>query len=422
MISLAEQASNELRLFLNQRDDLVLVVQGADTDMPAGLKIVEAVEAAQAHVWSWVFAQPFTDALSYADVLTADIEQKQVAIGALLQRDGRPPLPVLPADLRDPTRDPVDRLRGAVRHVRSMVPQLPGAVTLFGLLPLTIGDLAAYGALVQRLVRHRMPFPWCAGVRFVIRGDAARPALAPISAGPRMRLLQLDFGPQALGAAAAREAADKDLPPERRAVAAIVSAGIDQAHGRPAEAEQQYKMALEHYGETGNAPMAAAAANGIAACREVLGDAAGAERIMLAALEASLQARPPALPVTLNILLDLTMLAARQGRWDEVELYATATRDVALSLVRPGVEAEALSRRGVAQLRLQKIEEAEESWRAAMKVADESQEKAQALTARRHLVRLLQRDGRAEDARLISAEIAGIERAANASSAKVNGA
>jgi tetratricopeptide (TPR) repeat protein len=303
-----------------------------------------------------------------------------------------------------------------------MVPRLQGAATLFGLLPLTIGDPAAYGALVQGLVRHRMPFPWCVGVRFIVRDDAARPALAPLVMAPRTRVLQLDFGAKALAAAAAREAADKDLPPERRAAAATVTAGIHQAHGRPAEAEQHYETALQHYGETGNAAMAAVAANGIAACRQAQGDVAGAERIILAALEASLQARPPALPVTLNILLDLTMLVARQGRWGEVELYATATRDVALSLVRPGVEAEALSRRGVAQLRLQKIDAAEESWRAAIKVADESQENAQALTARRHLVRLLQRSGRAEDARPILTEIARLKSTTPSTATKVNGA
>lgn len=409
-------------MFLNQRDDVVLVLQGANTDMPAGLKLIEAVEAEQAHVWSWVFTQPFSDARFYADVVTRDIEQKQAAIGAVLQRESRPPLPPLPTGLCDPSYDPVDRMRRAVLHVRSMVPRLDGAATLFGLVPLTIGDPAAYGALVEGLVAHQMPFPWCAGVRFVVRDDATRPALAPLVTAPRTRVLQLDFGPKAVAAATAREATDKDLPPERRAAAATVTAGIHQAHGRPGEAQKHYETALQHYGETGNAAMAAVAANGIAACRQAQGDVAGGARIMLAALEASLQARPPALPVTLNILLDLTMLVARQGRWDEVELYATATRDVALSLVRPGVEAEALSRRGVAQLRLQKIDEAEESWRAAIKVADESQENAHALTARRHLVRLLQRGGKAEDARPILTEISRLESATPSTAGTVKGA
>src|SRR5207253_10227246 len=69
----------------------------------------------------------------------------------------------VPASLRDTTREPVDRLRTAVKYVRSMVPRVPGGVTLFGLVPLEITDPVAYGGLASELVRQQMPFPWCAG-------------------------------------------------------------------------------------------------------------------------------------------------------------------------------------------------------------------------------------------------------------------
>jgi hypothetical protein len=287
MLLLAQRISDGVRRFLNQRDDLVLVLEAADSDMPAGLKIIEAVDAELAHVWSWVFAQSFADPASYVDALIEDIEHKRAAISASLEREGKPALPPQTASLRDRNCDPADRLRAAVLHVRGMVPRLSGGVTLFGLMPLTIGDPAAYGGLVQRLVHHQLPFPWCVGVRFIVREDVARPALAGLASAQRARVLRVDFSPEALAAAAAREAADGGLPQEQRAAAATVAAGIHQAHGRATEAEAHYEAALQHYGETGNAPMAAVAANGIAACRQAQGDVVGAERIMLAALEAS---------------------------------------------------------------------------------------------------------------------------------------
>jgi tetratricopeptide (TPR) repeat protein len=334
-------------------------------------------------------------------------------MSGLLRQAGKPPLPDVPPSLRDRTRDPADRVRSTVVYVRSMVPQVPGGVTLFALVPLEIANPAAYGGLAQGVVRHRMPFPWCAGVRFILRDDVAHPALATLASNPRTRSLRIDFSPEALAAALAREAEDETLPPERRMSAATVVAGIDQAHGRTEEALAHYEAALLHYGETGNAPMAALAANGIAACKQAQGDVVGAEQVMRAALEASLQANPPALPVMLNILRDLTMLVARQRRWEEAEAYLTATGDVASALFMPSVRAEALNRRGIAQMRLGKVAEAEQSWREAVKVADEAEERDQALAARTHLIGLLQQSGRAQDARDIGREIAESERGAH---------
>ena len=422
MLSLAEDTIAGLRAFLNQRDDLILVLDAADGDLPAGLKIIEGLDAELSWVWGWVFVESFADPVSYVDAITQGIVTKQTAMSGVLQREGKPPLPPVPASLRDTTREPVDRLRTAVKYVRSMVPRAPGGVTLFGLVPLEIADPAAYGGLASELVRHQMPFPWCAGVRFILRDDVARPTLQCVAKAPRTRSLRIDFGPDALAAALAREAADETLPIEQRMSSALVAAGMDQAYGRTVEALVRYEAALKYYGEAGNAPMAALAANGVAACKQAQGDVASAERIMHAALETSLQADPPALPVVLNILLDLTMLVARQRRWAEVELYLTATDGVASALFMPGVRAEALDRRGVTQIRLGKKTEAEQSWREAIKIADEADEHAHALAARTHLLGFLQKSERADDARDIARQIAQLQQTAQPALANAHGA
>lgn len=166
---------------------------------------------------------------------------------------------------------------------------------------------------------------------------------------------------------------------------------------------------MQHFGAAGNAPVAALAANGIAACLQAQGDTAGAERVMHAAMEAALQSTPPSLPVVLNVLLELTMLVARQQRWAEAELYLTATHDVANALFMPTVRAEALDRRGIAQSRLGKVVESERSWRDAIAIADEAEAHELALAARSHLRSLLQQQGRDEEARELAREIARLE-------------
>jgi tetratricopeptide (TPR) repeat protein len=412
MRSLSETAAEQLRAFLTQRDDLIMILSAADGDVPAGLKIVEGLEAELSHVWGWVFAQAFTDAPGYVDAIIGDISARQAAMSMALEKQGKPALPPLPEALNDQARGLADRLRAAVAYVRSMVPPMPGGVTLFALLPLEIREPAAYAALARDLVRHRMPFPWCAGVRFVLRDDAALPLLVRFQQAARTRSMRIDFSAPSLAAALVRDAADETVPLTDRMNATLVAAGMDQAHGRFDQALARYQTALQHFGPAGNAPVAALAANGIAACLNAKGDAAGAERVMQAALDTSLQANPPALPVILNVLLDLTMLVARQARWAEAELYLTATHDVANALFMPAVRAEALDRRGIAQVRLGKAAEAERSWRDAIAIADAAEEHDHALATRTHLHGLLQQQGRTEEARNLAREIAHLRQAA----------
>ena len=224
MLSLAEQTIAGLRAFLDQRDDLVLILDAADGDLPAGLKIIEGLDAELSWVWGWVFAQSFADPVSYADAITQEIVARQTAMSGVLQREGKPPLPPVPASLHDTTREPVQRLRTAVKYVRSMVPPVPGGVTLFGLMPLEIADPAAYGGLMRSWCDTRCRsrgapecVSFCATTWRDRHCSAARESAADAFAAHRFR-------PAALAAALAREAADETLPVEQRMSATIVAA------------------------------------------------------------------------------------------------------------------------------------------------------------------------------------------------------
>ena len=67
MLSLAEDTIAGLRAFLNQRDDLILVLDAADRDLPAGLKIIEGLDTELSWVWGWVFVESFADPVSWGD-------------------------------------------------------------------------------------------------------------------------------------------------------------------------------------------------------------------------------------------------------------------------------------------------------------------------------------------------------------------
>src|SRR5215510_3591670 len=229
MRRLAEQATAGIRGFWEQRDDLVMVLRASDVDVPPVLKIIEALEEQLAFVWCWVFAEPFVSAAAYADSIVADIAAKRGAVSATLAEANKPAWPELPLAMTHPGAEPVSRLRAACVYVRGLVPSVPGGVTVFGLLPTETKDPAGYATLVSDMVRHRMPYPWCAGIRFMLRDDPAAPRLGAVLASPRVRALRTDFSPPTLEAALKQEADDNSMPESERMTASVVAAGMDEA-------------------------------------------------------------------------------------------------------------------------------------------------------------------------------------------------
>ena len=387
-----------------QRDDLVMVIAAADTDMAAVAKLVDGVDQELGYVWCWTYAMPFeADATAYADRVAAEIATVHAVVDAKLRAGGGIGWPTLPASLHDRSRPAAQRLRSAVAILRALAPKQPGSVTIFGLLPSRIDDGAGWGALCAAIVDHDFPLPWCAGVRFLLRDDRSKPALAMIT-GPRIRRMPIDFGPTALSAALKAERDDPSVPDGRRAQAALIAAGTDQAHGRLDDATQGYRAVLDHAGPAGNAILAATAACGLAACREQGGDVDGAELLLLAAVEACLQTQPTPFSVLLNVFQSLVMLVARQKRWLEAEAHLTAVAWLTDILVMPHSRAEALDRRGMAQLNQGRVGPAEASWRLAATAAKEAEEPDMRRVIHGRLADLLRRSGRPDEAAALLAE------------------
>ena len=281
--------------------------------------------------------------------------------------------------------------------LRGLAPKRPNTVTVFGLLPGSVADPGGWGALCSAVIAHDFPLPWCARIRFVLRDDRMLPALTSVT-GPRIRRGTIDFGERAVAEALHEEANDPSLPPERRAHAALVTAGMDQAHGRWPEAERGYGAVLAHAGPAGNAPLAATAAGGIAACHERRGDVEGAERILLAAVDACLAVKPTPFGVMLNLFQSLVMLVAKQHRWMEAEAHLTAVAWLSDIMVMPQSQVEALDRRGTAQVRQGRTGPAERSWRLAIAEADRAGDHDAAQEVRHRLAALLRRQERDAEA------------------------
>lgn len=395
MLGLADSAAAGLRDFLKQRGDLTMVIAAADDDMPAVLKTVESVDQEVGFAWCWVFSNPFEGGpAAYADKIIGEITTSHAAVDAGLRAKGEAGWPKLPASLYDSARPPATRLRGAAAALRALAPARPGSVTVFALLPSRIVDGAAYQNLAAAVIAHQFPLPWCAGIRFLLRDDRAAPVLTGLD-GARLRRASMDFSPAALTAALRAESENPALPPDRRASATLIAAGIDQAHGRADQAEAGFRAVLAHAGATKNPVLAAAAATGLAACMEQVGDVIAAERILQAAIEPCLQSTPPPFSIMLNIYQALVMITARQKRWLETEAHLTAVAWLAEILIMPDTLIEALDRRGMAQIRQGRLAQAETSWRRAIALAEKSETPDAAAPIRARLKELRRQQERA---------------------------
>ncbi len=165
--------------------------------------------------------------------------------------------------------------------------------------------------------------------------------------------------------AVAAQIEDESAPLAERMGALLMSAGNDLALHRPEAALQKYEMLLRYHAPTGNHAMAALSLNGMGEAYERLGQPEQAEAAYHAALVPASEGDPPAIPVLLNIVMNLANMRMSQERWEEAEGYWDSTQQLAATARNAPLRIEALDRRGICQEIQGKYDDAEESWNAA---------------------------------------------------------
>ena len=123
MRSKFQEMQDTLRGFVNQNDNLLLVISTTDLEMAYLLKVLEGMDDASASDLFLVFGEPFTDGPAYATAIMRNLRaQMEVARAGLIER-GEAPLSPLPAVCDDVAASPAVRLRAAIDHVASWLPE-----------------------------------------------------------------------------------------------------------------------------------------------------------------------------------------------------------------------------------------------------------------------------------------------------------
>jgi tetratricopeptide (TPR) repeat protein len=369
MHRLLQQIADHFQSFIDQRDDVTLVLCSPATDALPILTLFERLEESSASDLFWTFTDDFTDSYKYADAVVTAFTAKHRAIRLAMEKEGMTQWPPIPTLIQSSELPPAERLRLLGAFSRELLPIPYGGNLVWIFYPLEVADYIKFSNLMSQVVQHEFPNPWCHHLRFIIRDDPTEQALGSLARTPRAEWYQPDLSMKALQRSMEQAVEDENLSVEERLSNVPVLAGIDFANGRYPAALEKYELLLQYHAPMGNYTMAAVALNGMGEAYEKLGDLERAGESYQAALVPVSQGQHPPIPVLLNVTLNLANLRRKQERWAEAEAYYDIVKDLA-TVARDGpTKIRALENRGVCQQRQRKLADAEKSWHEGAVIA-----------------------------------------------------
>ena len=406
-----EELRENLTWFVEQRDELVLVLDIVGDEVAYVLKMLDVVEQGRPGDVFLLFAHPLEDRDGYMTALMDNVKTQIDGANALRQEDGLEPWPGLPSRCLDPREGPSGRIKALLDYVRARLPEGDHHVVL-GLLPTTLRDAAAYAEIVGGLIPRRGLEPWMARTRVLLRDDRSARFLIPNLAEEGVeRVLfyqDLDLSPDGLVQSLVDEAADPDAPEDDRLTALVQLAAIDYSHGRFSDSIRKWGVLFEAYVRKDDVPMQALCLGGVGDVLRRMGNLPEAKKKYQQGL--ALAQDLSAFPVALNLLIGVGEVCIQREEWEEAEGYLSIADQLAskLRLVYP--KCDIMDRHGLALLALGRTDEAQAKWRATADVGREVQYYARCESALNNLVRLHEEARMHAEARALRRELEEVER------------
>jgi tetratricopeptide (TPR) repeat protein len=364
MRKLFQQLTDELKSFLDQAEDLLLLLACGVDDTALVLKTMRDLEQVDASDIFLLHADDFVDLDPFVTValerLAADYQRTSAAL-VDLQRE---PLPPMPNTLQDQARPALARLQEALGFSRSLLPRADGHRLVWVMFPAQIADRETYLQLILRCSAKDGIQPWMRGLRLIFRVpadfDLAGSPLAEVS---RLRLRRADFGPSALQASLQEQADDPKLPEAERVNAQLSLATLDYAHGRLPEAVGRYQTVFEFARKTDNPAMQALVLNGLGDIPHRQGNLELAQYWYECAIDPALAAQQPVVLATL--VNNLASIAYQKQQFADAAQYYDSLCTIQGWLMNPVGKLQALEGRGLAQVKLGQAEPALASFEEA---------------------------------------------------------
>jgi tetratricopeptide (TPR) repeat protein len=354
--------------FVEQRDDLLLLLGCSDDDAAIAAKVVSDAEQANGTDVFLLFTDDFVLADPYVAVLAERVAEEHRAACAALGEEGREPLPPPPIALFDEALPPAQRLYAGMAYARSLLPAGGGHRLVWAMCPQRIADRRAWLELAGTFAPRGGVEPWMRGLRLVVRDlpDTAAFALG-LTALPRIRTVAADFGPAALQQALQEEADDDAQPLDARVRAHLMLTAIHAAHGRTEQAVAGYYDLLGRYQEANDLPMQAFVINALGDLWRRGGDLETAQQWYECAAVPAAEAADPVQLAT--VTRSLGSLALERGDPATAEQYYAQLDRLAGHMLAVELKVEALQQRGRCLEAMGQPDEALARWEDAATLA-----------------------------------------------------
>lgn len=361
-----EELKTSIQEFVDQSDNLALVVNGTDTEILYAIKSIEAVEQENGSDLFLTFPRPLATAEGYLQDLFASLEAQVAGSQELQRAKGLPEWPPFPAACKDPQAEIVPRLRMAFDYVRDLLPREEDHRVVLGLLPTSIKDPREYANLVGAILPHGGFAPWMRRLRIVLRDTREQPFLIPYLEReriPGVMVLDIDLGTAALTSSLADDAADPGLPKGERMEALLQLAALDYAYKRYPQAIEKYRVLYDHYSEEKNPALQALCLQGVGDVLRRLGKSDQAKERYQQAL--AIAVPTGAFPLMLNLLAGTGELCLERKEFAEAEGYLALADPVAAKLINPFAKCDVMEKLGMAREAQKNYAGAVDAWRRA---------------------------------------------------------
>jgi tetratricopeptide (TPR) repeat protein len=401
MRKLFERLTRELDEFVEQRDDLLLLLACSADDSALVLKTLRDRDRAAASDVYLLFADDFVDAPSFVTGAVERIRQEREIANAAAEQDGKEPLPAVPAELSDESRPAVQRLHEALTWARGLLPEQGGHRLVWAMFPARIADPRAYLQVVTACSQSEGIRPWMRGTRLVFRVPADFTLAGSGLAGVRaVRQARADFGPAALEASLKEEASDPGRPEAERMQALLALAIRDGAHDRTDEATRKYSAVYEYSTRAENPVMQALVLNGLGDLPHKQGDLEQARYWYECAVPPAAATEQPG--VLAVVVQNLAAVTYKAGKYPLAEEYYDQLSELKGLMLDEVGKAEALEWRGLAQ-------EKQNAWDRAVRSWEQAELISRAFELRYRLKPVLEHLRRAYRQLRVNDKLAGVE-------------
>jgi len=361
--NLFDQLTRKLRTFREQRDNLLLLVPCADSDVAFLLKALRDLDRQSPADLYLLFADDFLSSDLYITAL-ANRLQEELTLTNEATGPGDEKLPPLPPEILDQRNPAPDRLKAGMRYARSLVDPRKGQRFIWGMGPMSIKDREQYLELLAQLPPKPDILPWMRGARIVARVTADfNLERSPLAQAKRVKVDPFVIPPDAHEKELLANAADPKVPLGDRMQAEVQLAYLDYAHGQFDTATERFNKALAFFQWAEIPAMEGLIISGLGDIARSQGDWKKAQHWYACAVVPAAESGSPILLST--VVQNLALVAYQEERWADAEERYGELVTIKRGMFDEVGLVEALEWRGKSQEKQEAFDRAVLSWAEA---------------------------------------------------------